>query len=61
MPRTLYLSDYATLDPAVCPSSLENDDDGVPLLPFRGQPHIWNDDTPVTCAECGTEKDTENA
>ena len=59
--RKIYLSDYADLDPAICPSSLELDPDGIPLLPFNGQPHVWNtDNTPVTCSECGTEQGSEN-
>ena len=54
--RKLYYSDFTTLDPAICPSSLETDNDGVPLLPFKGQPHIWDHTTdPLTCSECGFE------
>jgi len=42
------------LDPNVCPASLDENDE--PTHP-SGSAHRWDETTtPVTCAECGTEK-----
>jgi hypothetical protein len=51
------MNDYL-LDPNVCPSSLNENDE--PVDPNETA-HKWDDTTnPITCAECGTLKTEDN-
>lgn len=46
------------LNPLICSSSPDDSDDNGDETPTNDNAHVWNDDTaPVTCAECGTEKE----
>lgn len=48
------------MNPAICPSALDENGNNAHEDDDTGGRHIWDESTtPNTCAECGTERDSD--